>query len=50
MSSINNFEPNLDNKTPVDKSEQLDHIMSPFNKKTKERALTSNKNEGFSLI
>lgn len=49
MSSINNLDGNNENQNSPDKNEQIDHMMSPFNKRAKERALTSNKNEEFSL-
>ena len=45
MSSINNYiEPNVQKETATTvKADQIDHMMSPFNKKT--RALTSGKND-----
>lgn len=43
MSSISNLNETQEKEHTTDKTEQIDHMMSPFNKKT--RALTSGKNE-----
>lgn len=42
MSSINNMEIHSTDQEANDKSEQIDHMMSPFNRKKERAATTTN--------